>query len=262
MAASLIRLPVLLGAMPWLSSEHFKVSKPRIVLLGDSITVGCRETGVTAQTTYPSCLKALLDRGGVDVELIVSALHGVYMDYAVRRFERMVGRHKPDYVVILLGANDAVPAGSNAVTSPEYFQTSLETLVRKCVFQGAIPIIASPPPRSDTRCCELLRSYAKAAGTFAAKAGLPFVDLFTRLNEERFLNELLPDCQHPTPAANRIIAEFVAETFMQVAEICRRPAASTALAGNRTLESISPLGHLQSIFSDSPSTRQEDVATY
>lgn len=49
---------------------------------------------MTAQTTYPSCLKKLLDAEGVDVELIVSALHGVYMQYAVRRFERMVGRHK------------------------------------------------------------------------------------------------------------------------------------------------------------------------
>ncbi len=204
----------------------------------------------------------LLNRGGVDVELIVSALHGVYMAYAVRRFERMVGRHNPDYVVILLGANDAVPAGTNAVASPEDFQASLETLVRQCEFHGAIPIIASPPPRSDTRCCELLRSYAKAAETVATRAGLPFVDLFTRLNEERFLSELLPDCQHPTPAANGIIAELIAASFMQVAQICGRPDTSTALAGHRTLESISPLQQLQMIFSDSLPKQREDVATY
>jgi lysophospholipase L1-like esterase len=217
------------------------VTKPVIVLLGDSITVGCRETGVTAQTTYPSRLKTLLDRVGVDVELIVSAIHGVYMDYAVRRFERMVGRYQPDYVLILLGANDAVPAGGQSSTSPEEFQAALEALVERCVFQGSIPIIASPPPRGDSRCSELLRTFAEITGAFAADSGLPFIDLFSRLNEERFLNELLPDCQHPNPAGNAIIAERIAECLVKVAGIRRRPLTSAVLDGKRTLESRNPV---------------------
>ncbi len=196
------------------------MNKPRIVLLGDSITVGCRETGVTPQTTYPSYLKKLLDREGIDVELIVSALHGVYMSYAVRRFERMVGRHNADYVLILLGANDAVPAGANSTTSTEDFREALETLVSQCVLNGAIPIIASPPPRADARCSALLRSYADAARSFAASSELPFVDLFSRLADERFLSELLPDCQHPNPTANEFIAELVAEHFLKEPGIC------------------------------------------
>jgi lysophospholipase L1-like esterase len=197
-------------------SGRFKVTKPRIVLLGDSITVGCRETGVTADTTYPSCLQTLLDRAGLDVELIVSALHGVYMGYAVRRFERMAGRYQPDYVLIMLGANDAVPAGGNSSTQPEDFEAALETLVTLCRRANATAIIASPPPRSDTRSRQLLRRYAETARSIAAKAELPFIDLFTRLSEERFLSGLLPDCQHPNPAANRIIATTVLECLLQV----------------------------------------------
>lgn len=214
--------------MHWRCSGHFRVSKPRIVLLGDSITVGCRETGVTVQTTYPSCLRRLIDRATLDVELIVSALHGVYMSYAVRRFDRMVGRHKPDYVVIVLGANDAVPAGGRSSTSPGDFQAALESLVGQCVLAKATPIIASPPPRSDKKCSSLLRSYAEVARSIAENSELPFIDLFARLNKEQFLNELLPDCQHPNPAANVIIADLVLQCLLQVPGISRNEPSATA----------------------------------
>ena len=215
------------------------MSRPRIVLLGDSITVGCRETGVTEDTTYPSLLQRLLDQAGLDVELIVSALHGVYMEYAVRRFERMVGRHRADYLLILLGANDAVPAGGNSSTSTEDFQTALKTLASQCLVNGVIPIIASPPPRSDEKCCSLLRGYAGIAQAFAEKSELPFIDLFAKLSDERFLSELLPDCQHPNPTANEIIAALVAECLLKLPGIGGRKVSTSAaaLAGKRNVES-------------------------
>ncbi|MHC4877464.1 MAG: SGNH/GDSL hydrolase family protein [Planctomycetota bacterium] len=214
------------------------MTEPRIVLLGDSITVGCRETGVTAETTYPNCLNRLLARSGLDVELIVSALHGVYMGYAVRRFERMVGRHRPDFVLILLGANDAVPAGGQASTSVDDYHAALDTLIRQCVLIGATPIVTSPPPRSDEKCRLLLQGYATAARTLAVTSALPFVDLFTGLSDERFLSELLPDCQHPNPSANEIIAALVADCFLQVPGIGRRASTTTfsARTGQRILE--------------------------
>ena len=212
--------------------------RPRIVLLGDSITVGCRETGVTAETTYPSYLREQLGRAGLDVDLVVSALHGVYMDYAVRRFERMVGRHKPDYVLVMLGANDAVPAGGNVSTTTEDFQAALERLVKLCMLENATAIVASPPPRSDTRSSFLLRNYAETARAIATEFELPFIDLFTRLNQERFLNELLPDCQHPNPAANRIIADVVLECIRGIPDI--RSATANALPGSHPAEIRAP----------------------
>ena len=228
--------------MHWRCSGHFRVTRRRIVLLGDSITVGCRETGVTAQTTYPSYLKRQLGRAGLDVELIVSALHGVYMGYAVRRFERMVGRHNPNYVMIMLGANDAVPAGRNSRTSPEDFQTALESLVRLCTLTKATAIIASPPPRSDARSSFLLKSYAETARSIADQSELPFIDLFTTLNEERFLNKLLPDCQHPSPAANRIIADLVLDCLRAVPELGGNVSSSSvALTESQTTETTQSL---------------------
>lgn len=198
---------------------------------------------MTAQETYPSFLRNLLDRAGVDVELIVSALHGVYMGYAVRRFERMVRRHKPAYVLIMLGANDAVPAGRNSSTSPEDFQAALETLVKLCTLANARAIIASPTPRSDTRSSFLLASFAETARSVAEQSELPFVDLFTRLNEERFLNELLPDCQHPNPAANRIIADLVLECLLEIPGIQRTAPRemATPIDGQATEPGAAPL---------------------
>lgn len=217
------------------------MSRPRIVLLGDSITVGCRETGVTVETTYPSYLQKQLGRLGLNVDLVVSALHGVYMDYAVRRFERMVGRHKPDFVLVMLGANDAVPAGGNASTTPEDFQAALERLVKLCTLENATAIVASPPPRSDTRSSFLLKSYAETARAIATEFELPFIDLFTRLHEERFLNELLPDCQHPNPVANRIIADLVLECLLGLSDIRRcTPATIADLPTSQAAEITAP----------------------
>ncbi len=192
------------------------MSRPRIVLLGDSITAGCHETGVTSETTWPALLKPLLNAAELDVELIVSALHGVYVDYAVRRFTRMVARHQPDHVLILLGSNDAASTQMRPRISAEHYRDGLESLVGLCRQHSASPIIASPPPRTDDGDNDLLCDYADVSSNLSETTGVDFIDLFGGLSKVEFLSELLPDCQHPNPSGNRIIAELVAKRLVTI----------------------------------------------
>ena len=190
--------------------------RPRIVLLGDSITAGCHETGVTSESTWPALLKQQLDVAELDVELIVSALHGVYVDYAIRRFTRMVARHQPDHVLILLGSNDATSTKLRPRSSASDYRDGLESLIGLCRQLGASPIIASPPPRTDDGDNDLLRDYADVSSDLSETTGVEFIDLFDGLSQVAFLAELLPDCQHPNPSGNRIIAELVAERLVSI----------------------------------------------
>lgn len=192
------------------------MSRPRIVLLGDSITAGCHETGVTSETTWPALLKQLLDAAGLDVELIVSALHGVYVEYAIRRFTRMVANHRPDHVLILLGSNDAASTHVRPSISSDNYRAGLEALVGLCRRHGASPIVVSPPPRTDDGDNDLLRDYAAVSSDLSETASVEFIDLYRGISKIEFLSELLPDCQHPNPSGNRIIAELVAKRLVTI----------------------------------------------
>lgn len=187
------------------------MEKLRLVILGDSITAGCNETGVTAETTYPTLLDHSLKLAGLDVELIVSALHGVYTDYAVRRFDRMVLGHFPDHVLILLGSNDAASTESRSAASPDEYRTGLKSLVELCLEWNIVPIVASPTPRCDVACQYSMTQYVEAARGVAQQFGIEFADLFERFSDAGAHADLLPDGLHPSPAGNKVIADALAE---------------------------------------------------
>lgn len=136
----------------------------------------------------------------------MSALHGVYVDYAIRRFDRMVAQHRPDYVLILLGSNDARPLGMRAVTTPDDYRDALTLLGTLCLQGGAVPVIASPPPRSDADCEYPLQAYAEAACTAANHLSVEFIDLYRSFESRGSLDTLFPDGLHPGPAGNRVLA--------------------------------------------------------
>ncbi len=184
-------------------------SEIRLLILGDSITAGCDETGVTSENAYPQLVLRELERAGVNVELTVSALHGAYTDYVIRRFERMVARHSPDAVLILLGSNDAGPASDQPATAPAEYQSNLSEIVNRCLFLEAQPFVASPLPRTDRTCDYAIEQYVQAAAAVAKSFGVPFLDLHGAFCQEEKFAALVPDGQHPGPAGNRLMASLV-----------------------------------------------------
>ncbi|MFT5326906.1 MAG: lysophospholipase L1-like esterase [Planctomycetaceae bacterium] len=150
----------------------------RLLILGDSITAGCVETGVPPQNSYPSLLRDAFNRESPDVTVIVSALHGVYVDYVLRRFDRMVLRHQPDNVLIFLGANDAGATETRPAISPDQFAADLVSLVSRCRENDISPVIASPIPCAMDRCLHPMNQYADASRDTARRCKAGFVDLF------------------------------------------------------------------------------------
>lgn len=73
--------------------------KPRILMLGDSVTFGL------ANTAYPDVVRARLYEMGIDAEVINGGVEG----YSVRNLEIELGRYlrlEPDIVTIFVGWND------------------------------------------------------------------------------------------------------------------------------------------------------------
>lgn len=188
-------------------------SETHLLILGDSITAGCDETGVTAENAWPQLVLQGLERAGVNVKLTVSALHGAYTDYAIRRFDRMVSRHSPDAVLILLGSNDAGPASDLPTTTPAEYRSNLSEIVDRCLRLDARPFITSPLPRTDRTCDYGIEQYARAAANVAASSRVPFLDLYAAFCEVDDFAALVPDGQHPGPTGNRLMASLVVDTL-------------------------------------------------
>ncbi|HEX4148644.1 MAG TPA: SGNH/GDSL hydrolase family protein, partial [Pirellulales bacterium] len=117
----------------------------RVVFLGDSVTAG---VGLSVgQPSFVQLLDVHCRRAGLPVECLASALDGIDTGYALKRFGRMVTALDPDWVVVMLGLNDALPAGQRTQTPPTEFQNNLLGLVDRILALGARPVLVAPNPR-------------------------------------------------------------------------------------------------------------------
>lgn len=191
----------------------------KLLLLGDSVTVGAGFSGVDDETCYVSLLRSELQDAGAHLTIRASALDGADTGYALRRFDRMVARQSPDVIVISLGLNDARPPGARSRISPERYGENLEQLTEKSLAIDVRPILCTPPPRLDV--CEngqpawkTMRPYAQAARGVADKYNLPLIELYDEFVSREDLESLLPDRLHPGRAGHQIIARQFARTLV------------------------------------------------
>jgi len=185
----------------------------RIVFLGDSVTAGF---GLAEdQPNYVQLLHAHCRRAVLSAECIASALDGIDTAYALKRFDRMVTAFDPDWVVVMLGLNDALPAGQRTRTSPTEFQNNLLGLVDRILALGARPVLIAPNPRIECQAgdtpqrVDVMPDYLAAVRQAAEQVDLPWIDLHVRFCSGD-LPELLPDGVHPSAAGHRLIAETLA----------------------------------------------------
>lgn len=185
----------------------------RIVFLGDSVTAGF---GLDeSQPSYVQLLDAHCRRCPLPAECLASALDGIDTAYALKRFDRMVTALDPDWVVVMLGLNDALPVGQRTITSPAEFQNNLLGLVDRILTLGARPVLIAPNPRIQSQAgdtpqqVDVMPPYAAAVRQTAEQIDLPWIDLHARFCSGD-LQELLPDGVHPSAAGHRLIAETLA----------------------------------------------------
>ena len=209
--------------------------KLTVVVFGDSTTAPRGDLPI-----YGGLLARDLPQRGIAVEVVNAGVPNSATSDACVRLERDVLAHRPALVVMQFGINDSwvyVPRGKS---KPEIdlprFEQNLKELVARIRAARAQVVLMTPnplcwtdfyradyattPSRStpfDGRILDgfnvLLRDYAVAVRTVAAKESVPLVDIYAAF-ERQGVKELLLDGVHPNTRGHRLIANLLVEAIV------------------------------------------------
>lgn len=201
--------------------------RTRILFAGDSVTAGY---GLAGGPTFVQLTTERLAERGVVIEPIVDALDGADSRYLLRRFDRMITAHDPDWVVLAIGLNDARPPEGRTPCEPANFAGNLLELVDRILSLGARPLLVVQNPRWDRRpnafagsqftgshdlaSEDLMQSYASVVRSIAEALGLPVVDLHHALLNEPDGAAMIPDGTHPNAEGHELMADLVTEELL------------------------------------------------
>jgi len=204
----------------------------KIVALGDSTTA----LRSSIRKVYCRRLAETLSSQGISARVINSGVGGSTTRHARGRFEKDVLAHRPDLVIIMLGANDSAidvwkdpPATQSRVGKQEYaenlrhFVGTLKARGSKVVLVTPTPfrwtpelkkMYGKPPydPDDPQGFSKPLAEYAEVVREIAREQGVSLVDLFKAFGdydrlEGRSVGDLLLDGMHPNDEGHRIMAE-------------------------------------------------------
>jgi acyl-CoA thioesterase-1 len=187
-------------------------SRPRIAVLGDSLTAGL---GVAKASSYPSLLQERVDAAGLDYEVVNAGVSGdtsagglARLDWALDGDVRVL--------IVALGGND----GLRGLPAAE-LQGNLAQIIERAQARGITVILAGmeAPPNYGR---DYIVSFHKVYPALAAKyhvALVPF--LLQGVAGDETLNQR--DGIHPTAAGARIVADNVWAVLKPIAEARRRP---------------------------------------
>ncbi|SOC46392.1 Lysophospholipase L1 [Blastococcus aggregatus] len=182
-----------------------------VVALGDSLTADLGWAVAPGGVVYPSWFTAAL---GDEPRLVAAANAGIPGDTTqgmVARFARDVAVHAPRVVVILGGTND-LPLGR----APEQVVGTLEQLADQARDAGAVPVLATVPPRTDGSFTSDVADLNAGIRRSAAVSGTPVIDFFSVLADEGggWREGFTLDGVHPTQAGADAMGRIAVETLV------------------------------------------------
>ena len=174
------------------------VVRPKIVALGDSLTVGL---GLLETESYPSLLQNKLDEEGYPFEMVNSGVSGDTSAGGLRRLDWAL-EGDVRILIVALGAND----GLRGLSIAEMKQ-NLATIITRAREKNIVVILAGmeAPPNYGP---EYVQSFRMAFREVASKEHvllIPF--LLDKVAGQASLNQ--SDGIHPTAEGARIIADTV-----------------------------------------------------
>ena len=187
-------------------------SRPRIAVLGDSLTAGL---GVAKAAAYPSLLQERLDAAGLDFEIVNAGVSGDTSAGGLARLEWALDGDVR-ILIVALGGNDGLRG-----LPAEELQSNLAQIIQKAQLRGITVILAGmeAPPNYGR---DYIVSFHKVYPALAAKyrvALVPF--LLQGVAGDEALNQR--DGIHPTAAGARIVADNVWAVLKPIAEARRQP---------------------------------------
>jgi acyl-CoA thioesterase-1 len=187
-------------------------SRPRIAVLGDSLTAGL---GVAKAAAYPSLLQERLDAAGLDFEIVNAGVSGdtsagglARLDWALDGDVRIL--------IVALGGNDGLRG-----LPAEELQSNLAHIIEKAQSRGISVVLAgmeAPPNYGRDYIVSFHKIYPALAAQYHV-ALVPF--LLQGVAGDETLNQR--DGIHPTAAGARIVADNVWTVLKPLAETRRRP---------------------------------------
>lgn len=187
-----------------LSSQLFIISNAysqTLLILGDSLSAGYN---MPIEQSWPSLLPAKLNKLNKPTEVVNGSISGDTTGNGLNRLPALLSQHKPNYVLIELGANDGLRG-----FPPQKINANLENMFAQIKAANAQPLLMQiqVPPNYGKR-------YSQAFGSLYPKlsekhdiALLPFFLEHVIIKPEWMMKDGL----HPKPEAQPWIAEFMAK---------------------------------------------------
>lgn len=206
-----------------------------IVALGDSVTNGVRSGEVDEEDTFRHLVQTELSRlTGQKFKVINASVNGDITTTALLRLQGDVLVHKPDYVTVMFGVNDAGyyrPDTDSMADTPrvseEEFRKNIEIIIDEIQKSGAIPIMLTPLPMNEfyphrdfpayvqNGLNYLVDRYANVIREICSKRGLHLVDLNKIFASDPNTSRLVPDGIHPNKCGHRFIADILISYFLE-----------------------------------------------
>jgi len=187
-------------------------SRPRIAILGDSLTAGL---GVAKAAAYPAILQQRIDAAGLNYEVVNAGVSGdtsagglARLDWALDGDVRIL--------IVALGGND----GLRGLPADE-LQANLAQIIERGQARGITVILVGmeAPPNYGR---DYIVSFHKVYPALAAKYRVALVPcLLQGVAGDETLNQR--DGIHPTAAGARVVADNVWAVLKPIAEAGKRP---------------------------------------
>lgn len=185
-------------AVPALTRQPGAGDRPRIVILGDSLTAGY---GLAREEAFPSILQALLEQQGYRYEVVNAGVSGDTTAGGLRRLEwSLAGDAR--VLVVALGGNDALRG-----LPPAEMKRNLEEIVRRSRARGTRVLLAGmeAPPNLGPQYTVAFRQAFRDLAREQEVSFLPF--LLVGVAGDPSLNQA--DGIHPNAPGARAVAEHV-----------------------------------------------------
>ncbi len=211
-----------------LVSEAGAEAMMKVVALGDSTTNCVKKAGVTEETAWRTLLAAdLAKRLKRPVEVLNAGVDADTAPLALKRLERDVLARKPNWVVVMLGTNDAGffrPPNGVADTPRvpiEEFEKAMREIVARVRKAGAGVVLCTSLPMSghyglrnlaaykQNGLNYLVKQYADVTRRLATEFALPLAEVHETFEKHAERDALIPDGIHPNAAGQRLIADMV-----------------------------------------------------
>jgi acyl-CoA thioesterase-1 len=188
-----IFLVVMMTLLPW------TVSAKTIVVLGDSISAGF---GIEVQQGWVALLQNRLAAQHSPYVISNESISGDTSAGGLARIDDALRRHKPQIVLIELGANDGLRG-----LSPQAMKANLTEMVKRTEKTGAKVLLLAMkiPPNYGKRYIEM---FYNIYPQLAAELKVPYVPFI--LEDVALKTELMQaDGLHPNALAQPIVAERI-----------------------------------------------------